>query len=120
MSTTALVARSMDGRDLRGVLAELLKLEHIIGGLVVAPDGLVIAANLPREVQAEPLSALAAALVRERERLRVSRQHSRGLHRAARRTARGLGLGSLRAARRARNRLSRLGGLVGPATHRIS
>ncbi len=67
MSTTAVVARPADGRDLRAVLAELLKLKHIIGGLVVAPDGLVIAANLPREVQAEPLSALAAALGRELE-----------------------------------------------------
>ena len=44
-----------------------MKLEHITGGLVVAPDGLVIAADLPREVEAEPLSALAATLGRELE-----------------------------------------------------
>jgi hypothetical protein len=67
MSNAAAVARPADGRNLRGMLAELLKLEHIMGGLVVAPDGLVIAANLPRGVQAEPLSALAAALGRELE-----------------------------------------------------
>jgi predicted regulator of Ras-like GTPase activity (Roadblock/LC7/MglB family) len=55
------------GRDLRGLLAELLKLEHITGGLVVAPDGLTIAADLPREIEPEPLSALAATLGRELE-----------------------------------------------------
>jgi len=33
-------------RDLRGLLGELLKLDHITGGLIVAPDGLVIAAEL--------------------------------------------------------------------------
>ena len=60
-------ARPALGRDLRGLLGELLKLEHIIGGLIVASDGLVIAAELPREIQAEPLSALAATLGRELE-----------------------------------------------------
>ena len=49
------------------MLAELLKLEHVTGGLVVAPDGLTIAADLPREIEAEPLSALAATLGRELE-----------------------------------------------------
>jgi len=67
MSTAAIVTRPAGGRDLQGVLAELLKLDHIIGGFVVAPDGLLIAADLPREVEAEPLSALAAALGRELE-----------------------------------------------------
>jgi predicted regulator of Ras-like GTPase activity (Roadblock/LC7/MglB family) len=65
--STAAVARPELGRDLRSVLAELLKLDRIIGGLVVAPDGLVIASDLPREIQAEPLSALAATLGRELE-----------------------------------------------------
>jgi predicted regulator of Ras-like GTPase activity (Roadblock/LC7/MglB family) len=65
--TTAAAARPELGRDLRSVLAELLKLDRIIGGLVVAPDGLVIASDLPREIQAEPLSALAATLGRELE-----------------------------------------------------
>jgi predicted regulator of Ras-like GTPase activity (Roadblock/LC7/MglB family) len=67
MSAVAVDARPEVGRDLRRLLAELLKLEHIIGGLVVAPDGLVIAADLPHEIEAEPLSALAATLGRELE-----------------------------------------------------
>ena len=60
-------ARQALGRNFRGLLGELLKLDHITGGLIVALDGLVIAARLPREIQAEPLSALAAALGRELE-----------------------------------------------------
>lgn len=67
MSAAAAVERPALGRDLRGLLAELLKLEHVIGGLVVAPDGLVIAADLPSAIDAEPLSALAATLGRELE-----------------------------------------------------
>jgi predicted regulator of Ras-like GTPase activity (Roadblock/LC7/MglB family) len=67
MSAAVADARPELGRDLRRLLAELLKLEHIIGGLVVAPDGLVIAADLPHEIEAEPLSALAATLGRELE-----------------------------------------------------
>jgi predicted regulator of Ras-like GTPase activity (Roadblock/LC7/MglB family) len=68
MSTAAaLVTRPAEGRDLRSVLAGLLRLDHLIGGLVVAPDGLLIAANLPHEIDAESLSAVAAALGRELE-----------------------------------------------------
>jgi predicted regulator of Ras-like GTPase activity (Roadblock/LC7/MglB family) len=67
MSAAVVVAPPELGRDLRAVLADLLKLEHIIGALVVAPDGLVIAADLPKEIEAEPLSALAATLGRELE-----------------------------------------------------
>ena len=65
--SAAVAERPVLGRDLRRLLAELLKLEHVTGGLVVAPDGLTIAADLPREIQAEPLSALAATLGRELE-----------------------------------------------------
>jgi predicted regulator of Ras-like GTPase activity (Roadblock/LC7/MglB family) len=65
--SAAVLDRPALGRDLRGLLAELLKLEHITGGLVVAPDGLTIAADLPREIEPEPLSALAATLGRELE-----------------------------------------------------
>jgi predicted regulator of Ras-like GTPase activity (Roadblock/LC7/MglB family) len=65
--TAAILERPALGRDLRGLLAELLKLEHITGGLVVAPDGLTIAADLPREIEAAPLSALVATLGRELE-----------------------------------------------------
>ena len=67
MSAAVVVAQPELGRDPRGLLAALLKLDHIIGGLVVAPDGLVIAADLPQEIEAEPLSALAATLGRELE-----------------------------------------------------
>jgi predicted regulator of Ras-like GTPase activity (Roadblock/LC7/MglB family) len=55
------------GRDLRRLLSDLLTLEHVQGGIVVAPDGLVIASQLPSEVPVEPLSALAATLGRELE-----------------------------------------------------
>ncbi len=55
------------GRDFRQLLRDLMTLEHVRGGLIVAPDGLVIAADLPREVAVEPLSALAATLGRELE-----------------------------------------------------
>ncbi|HSE93900.1 MAG TPA: roadblock/LC7 domain-containing protein [Methylomirabilota bacterium] len=55
------------GRAFRQLLRDLVKLEHVRGGLIVAPDGLVIASDLPREVPVEPLSALGAALGRELE-----------------------------------------------------
>ena len=55
------------GRDFRGLLGQLVKLQHITGGFIVAPDGLLIAAELPYQIQAEPLSALAATLGRELE-----------------------------------------------------
>lgn len=59
--------RPAPGRDFRGLLRELVALDHISGGLIVAPDGLLIAARLPGEIPAEPLSALAATLGRELE-----------------------------------------------------
>ena len=55
------------GRDFRSLLGELVTLNHITGGLIVAPDGLLIAAQLPGEIVPEPLSALAAILGRELE-----------------------------------------------------
>jgi len=55
------------GRDFRELLRGLVQLEHVRGGLIVAPDGLVIAADLPGEIPVEPLSALAATLGRELE-----------------------------------------------------
>lgn len=54
-------------RDVRHLLADLLRLEHVRGGLVVALDGLVIVAELPSNLAVEPLSALAATLGRELE-----------------------------------------------------
>jgi predicted regulator of Ras-like GTPase activity (Roadblock/LC7/MglB family) len=55
------------GRDLKHVLRQLLGLEHVTGGLIVAPDGLVIAAQLPGGAPVEAVSALAAMLGRELE-----------------------------------------------------
>lgn len=55
------------GRDLKQVLQHLLQQEHVTGGLIVAPDGLVIAAQLPDGMAVEAVSALAAMLGRELE-----------------------------------------------------
>jgi predicted regulator of Ras-like GTPase activity (Roadblock/LC7/MglB family) len=59
--------RSARAREFRRILAEMLKIDRVRGGLVVAADGLVIAASLPRGVAVEPLAALAATLGRELE-----------------------------------------------------
>ena len=59
--------RSARAREFRRILAEMLKIERVRGGLVVAADGLVITASLPRGVAGEPLAALAATLGRELE-----------------------------------------------------
>lgn len=55
------------GRDFRTLLSQLVKLDHVGGGLIVAPDGLVIASDLPTSLPVEALSALAATLGRELE-----------------------------------------------------
>lgn len=55
------------GRAFRQLLAGLTALDHVRGGLLVAPDGLVIAATLPPDIPVEPVSALAATLGRELE-----------------------------------------------------
>lgn len=54
-------------RDPRRILDGLATLEHVRGGLVVAPDGLVIASSMPGGIAVEAISALAAALGRELE-----------------------------------------------------
>ena len=51
----------------RGILADLSRLEHVRGGLIVTPDGLVITSDLPSQSPAEALAALGAALGRELE-----------------------------------------------------
>lgn len=60
-------APAASGRDLRALLRELLTVDHVRGGLIVAPDGLVIASQLPGHIPVEALSALAATLGRELE-----------------------------------------------------
>jgi len=62
-----LSAGSARARAFRRILAEMLKIDRVRGGLVVAADGLIIAASVPRGVAVEPLAALAATLGRELE-----------------------------------------------------
>jgi predicted regulator of Ras-like GTPase activity (Roadblock/LC7/MglB family) len=54
-------------REFRRILAEMLKIDRVRGGLVVAADGLVITSSLPRTVAVEPFAALTATLGRELE-----------------------------------------------------
>jgi predicted regulator of Ras-like GTPase activity (Roadblock/LC7/MglB family) len=58
--------------DLDVVLTDLARLDHIQGGLVVSPDGRVMAIHLPQDIAVEPLAALAATLGRDLD-LRTSR-----------------------------------------------
>jgi predicted regulator of Ras-like GTPase activity (Roadblock/LC7/MglB family) len=59
--------RGSRARDLRQALGRLRDLPRVRGALVVAPDGLVIAAELPTGVAVDPLAALASTLGRELE-----------------------------------------------------
>lgn len=68
----AMATAAPRGRDFRELLGELAALPGVRGGLVVAADGLAIAAQLPPSVPVEPLAALAATLGRELE-LRAAR-----------------------------------------------
>jgi predicted regulator of Ras-like GTPase activity (Roadblock/LC7/MglB family) len=53
--------------DLDLMLADLARLEHVQGGLVISPDGRVMAIHLPRELAVEPLAAMATTLGRDLE-----------------------------------------------------
>lgn len=55
------------GRDVRPLLRRLAGLPHVRGGLIVAPDGLVIAADMPGGTPPDALAALAATLGRTLE-----------------------------------------------------
>ena len=55
------------GRFVRDVVQQLLKLRAVRGALLVAPDGFVIAAEVPNAVAIEPLAAMAARLGRDLE-----------------------------------------------------
>lgn len=57
----------MLGRNFRELIRTLRAHPGVRGGLFVAPDGLVIAAEVPADVPVEALSALAATLGRELE-----------------------------------------------------
>ncbi len=58
---------SARAREFRRILAEMLKIDRVRGGVVVAADGLVITSSLPRSIAVEPLAALTATLGRELE-----------------------------------------------------
>jgi predicted regulator of Ras-like GTPase activity (Roadblock/LC7/MglB family) len=55
------------GRHVRDVVQELVRLHWVRGALIVAPDGFVIASELPQGLAVEPLAALAATLGRDLE-----------------------------------------------------
>jgi len=60
-------ARPSRAHVLREVLAGLSGVPAVRGGLLVTPDGLIIASDLPARDQVEALAALGAALGRELE-----------------------------------------------------
>jgi predicted regulator of Ras-like GTPase activity (Roadblock/LC7/MglB family) len=53
--------------ELRLVLSDLGAVGHVVGSLIVTPDGLVITSTLPGTFPVESLAALAATLGREIE-----------------------------------------------------
>jgi predicted regulator of Ras-like GTPase activity (Roadblock/LC7/MglB family) len=55
------------GRHVRDIVQELKRLHWVRGALLVAPDGFLIAADLPETVAVDSLAALAATLGRELE-----------------------------------------------------
>jgi len=55
------------GGHVRDIIHELNRLHWVRGALIVAPDGFVIAAELPGSVAVESLAALSATLGRELE-----------------------------------------------------
>ena len=55
------------GRHVRDVMEQLLKQRAVRGALLVAADGFVIVAEVPKTVAVEPLAAMASRLGRELE-----------------------------------------------------
>src|SRR5437867_11398905 len=53
------------GRHVRDIVQELKRLHWVRGAMIVAPDGFVIAAELPPTIAVDSLSALAATLGRQ-------------------------------------------------------
>ena len=58
---------SSRGRQVRDIVQSLARLPAIRGALLVAPDGFVIAAEMPASIALEPLAALATTLGRDLE-----------------------------------------------------
>lgn len=59
--------RTSRAQQFREVLGDLGRVAGVRGGLIVTTDGLLITADLPPRISAEPLAALAATLGRELE-----------------------------------------------------
>ena len=55
------------GRQVRDIVQTIARLPGVKGALIVAPDGFVIAAEVPEGVAVESLAALAATLGRDLE-----------------------------------------------------
>ena len=55
------------GRQVRDIVQTVARLHGVKGALIVAPDGFVIAAEVPDDVSVESLAALAATLGRDLE-----------------------------------------------------
>ena len=55
------------GRQVRDIVQTIARLSSVKGALIVAPDGFVIAAEVPEGVAVESLAALAATLGRDLE-----------------------------------------------------
>lgn len=58
---------SSRGRLVRDVVQGLARVVGVRGALLVAPDGFIIAAEVPASVEMEPVAALAATLGRDLE-----------------------------------------------------
>jgi predicted regulator of Ras-like GTPase activity (Roadblock/LC7/MglB family) len=58
---------SSRGRQVHDIVKSLARLHAVRGALLVAPDGFVIAAEVPPTLALEPLAALAATLGRDLE-----------------------------------------------------
>jgi predicted regulator of Ras-like GTPase activity (Roadblock/LC7/MglB family) len=58
---------SSRGRQVHDIVKSLARLRAVRGALLVAPDGFVIAAEVPPTIALEPLAALAATLGRDLE-----------------------------------------------------
>jgi predicted regulator of Ras-like GTPase activity (Roadblock/LC7/MglB family) len=58
---------SSRGRQVHDIVKSVARLSAVRGALLVAPDGFVIAAEVPPTIALEPLAALAATLGRDLE-----------------------------------------------------
>lgn len=58
---------SSRGRQVHDIVKSVARLQAVRGALLVAPDGFVIAAEVPPTIAVEPLAALAATLGRDLE-----------------------------------------------------